>query len=210
MSFDASKPANDEKIRNLGTVIRANWLAIQQADSTFQPWAVNFVDRSTIVGSNTPTAITDVGQVYARNDGSETELFWQDDQSNELQLTTQGEIGTAGASGTRYRFRDFTYDGTFRYSYDVLPTAWANIDSLGNINSQFNVASCVLSGTGNYTITFDTAMNDANYVALGTVVGNSGIAVISAQSTTQVVITTYTAGGSAQIRNFNLLVVGGR
>jgi hypothetical protein len=42
--------------------------------------------------------------------------------------------------------------------------AWANIDGTnGNIRASGNIASVSRTGTGKYTVTFDTAMPDANY-----------------------------------------------
>jgi hypothetical protein len=49
--------------------------------------------------------------------------------------------------------------------------AWVNFDgttSPGTIRSSYNVSSVTKNGTGNYTVNFTTAMNDANYTTVGT------------------------------------------
>lgn len=49
--------------------------------------------------------------------------------------------------------------------------AWVNFNgttSPGTIRSSYNVSSVTKNGTGNYTVNFATAMNDANYTTVGT------------------------------------------
>lgn len=45
--------------------------------------------------------------------------------------------------------------------------AFVNFDGSGNIRSSGNIASVAKNGTGDYTITFTTAMPDANYTISG-------------------------------------------
>lgn len=46
--------------------------------------------------------------------------------------------------------------------------AWVNFaGSTGTINNSFNVSSITRNGTGDYTISFTTAMPNANYVTTG-------------------------------------------
>jgi hypothetical protein len=47
--------------------------------------------------------------------------------------------------------------------------AWINFNGTGTISprADFNVATLTDNGVGDYTITFDTAMPDANYAASG-------------------------------------------
>ena len=48
--------------------------------------------------------------------------------------------------------------------------AWVNFNGTGTvaIRSAFNVTSITDNGTGNYTLNFTAAMDDANYAVLGT------------------------------------------
>ena len=54
--------------------------------------------------------------------------------------------------------------------------AWVNFNGITSpyaIRASFNVSSITRNSTGNYTITFTTAMPDANYVVSGSDVGGS-------------------------------------
>lgn len=46
--------------------------------------------------------------------------------------------------------------------------AWVNFDPDGTINSDYNVSTITDTGTGDWTINFDTALTDANYTVVGT------------------------------------------
>jgi hypothetical protein len=69
--------------------------------------------------------------------------------------------------------------------------AWIKFQPTGTILSSFNVSSVTRNATGTYTISFTTAMVDANYYAGVTSVGTIGIGSINATftpTTTQVAI----------------------
>jgi hypothetical protein len=55
--------------------------------------------------------------------------------------------------------------------------AWVNFNGTGTvaIRASGNVSSITDNGTGDYTVNFTTAMPDANYGAVGTVGGTSGV-----------------------------------
>lgn len=138
MAWDNTKPTNTEKIRNLGTVIRANWEAIEENDTgvkatSLNQWAVHLVDRSTIGGSNTPTAIADVGILYCRTISGANQLFFENENGAETQLTfaTAPSIGANG--------------------YTVLP---------GGVTLQWFTFSLP---SGNTTVTYPTALTSAIY-----------------------------------------------
>tara|TARA_R110000787_G_scaffold284738_1_gene398812 strand:+ start:15351 stop:15731 length:381 start_codon:yes stop_codon:yes gene_type:complete len=56
--------------------------------------------------------------------------------------------------------------------------AWVNFNGTGTpaIRASFNISSITDNGTGNYTISFTTAMSDANYVVSGqgSIIGTDG------------------------------------
>ncbi len=54
--------------------------------------------------------------------------------------------------------------------------AWVNFDGTGTpaIRASGNVSSITDNGTGDYTVNFTTAMQDANYAVVGTTVGVTG------------------------------------
>lgn len=105
MAWSASTPSNSTKIRNYPTVLTNNWQAIEENDSgvvadSLNQWVVHLIDRSTIGGSNTPSRLDNVNQLYTRNDGSTNQLFMLDSENpaNEIQLTRSTEV-TVGATG---------------------------------------------------------------------------------------------------------------
>ena len=101
MVWDITQPTDTTKIRNLGVVIRPNWQAIQEADSTFKPYAVNFDNRTPLPVSNDPTAIADAYILYCKDDvAGNPELFGIDASSNILQFTK----GAASLANSGYTF----------------------------------------------------------------------------------------------------------
>ena len=78
MTFDASQPANTTKIRNLGTVIRPNWEAIEQGDDSFIPYSLNLYDRSNgpPPASDDPDYLEAAYKLYCKQDDEgNPELF---------------------------------------------------------------------------------------------------------------------------------------
>jgi len=93
--------------------------------------------------------------------------------------------------------------------------AWVNFNGTGTvgtnqtINASGNVASVFKNSAGNYTVTFSTAMADANYAAVAgmndasfTVSTNSGT-----KTASSFVVTTYQPGGTGPTDSSNISVV---
>lgn len=100
MAWDLTQPTNTTKIRNLGVVIRPNWQAIETADSTFQPDALNLTDRDAASLSSDPTAISTAVITYCKKDpNGNPELFSIDPSSNVVQLT-RGAVNAAATGHT--------------------------------------------------------------------------------------------------------------
>ena len=70
MAFDKTKPANTTKLRNVGEVIRPNGNAIDTADATFKPHAINLIDRTAEGLAVDPTDISDATILYSKQDGA--------------------------------------------------------------------------------------------------------------------------------------------
>ena len=70
--------------------------------------------------------------------------------------------------------------------------AWVNFNGTGTvaIRRAFNVSSITDNGTGNYTITFTTAMVDANYTAVGNAMS------IAVSANRRLAVTTQEVGSS--------------
>jgi hypothetical protein len=88
VTFDKTRPTNTEKIRDLGTVIRPNWEAIEEAQSSFRPYAVNNVDRTAEpIAPEDPVAIANTLISFCKEDaGGTPRLFTIDPGSNILQV----------------------------------------------------------------------------------------------------------------------------
>lgn len=101
-----------------------------------------------------------------------------DGYHNVIHMTQQAPSGALAATGRGYvkssasRIHQFYMDDTGA-EYQITPTmpirASVNFNGTGavgaqTIRSQFNVASVTKTASGTYTITFTTAMPDANYI----------------------------------------------
>lgn len=110
-----------------------------------------------------------------------------DGYHNIVHLTQQAPSGALAATGRLYakssagRIHCFYMDDTGA-EYQISPAApiraMVNFNGIGaigaqTIRSQFNVTSVTKTATGKYTITFTTAMPDANYVVMATGMRNS-------------------------------------
>ena len=84
---------------------------------------------------------------------------------NDTTLLTSANIGTAQlVNGSVIASKLGTTEQT------RIAKAWVNFNgttSPGTIRSSYNVSSVTKNGTGDYTITFTTAMSDANYSISG-------------------------------------------
>ena len=88
MALDASQPTNTVKIRDISADIRPNWVAIQNADSSFQPQAINFTDRTIASLPVNPTAISGAYITFCKTDTlGNSELFGINANSEVIQFT---------------------------------------------------------------------------------------------------------------------------
>lgn len=150
MVWDKTEPTNSTKLRNLGIVIRPNWLAIEEADSSFQPDAMILTDRTPLGVSNDPTAAVSGGTsrgngytLYCKQDSSgDQQLYGIDPSSNIIQFTSGAP--TLAATGRVF-----------------LP---------GGILMQWNTGPASSGGT----VTFPVAFSSTPYYVNFTVTGSSG------------------------------------
>lgn len=88
MAFDTTQPTDTTKLRLVGNVIRPNWVAIQDGESTFKPIAINLNNRTVSGPTNDPTAIANTFIVYSKEDaGGNPELYGINESSQVTQLT---------------------------------------------------------------------------------------------------------------------------
>ena len=185
MSYDKTQPTDTTKIRNLGTVIRPNWVAIEEGDSSFKPYALNLQDRTPLAESNDPTNISGSSIVYVKQDGAgNPELYAEDEDANIIQLT---EAGRLGGPSTDLKLNEFRFgSSTTDYGRNNIIGAYVRWNSSGTALSSFG---CSISkvATGVYEITLSEARNNTNYVPVATPQneGNVRLVKISIQSTTK-------------------------
>jgi hypothetical protein len=106
-----------------------------------------------------PAADGSAGQVLSTNG------------SGALSWTTADPLGSAAAvSGTSFQFNSGY--GSVATAYGC--RAWVNFNGISTvaIRASGNVSSITDNGTGTYTVNFTTAMPDANYCALGSIIGS--------------------------------------
>lgn len=172
MAFDKTQPTDTTKIRNLGTVIRPNWVAIEEGGSTFKPYATNYQTRTDLGVSNDPSAISGASIAYCKDDADgNAELYAINENSDVVQLTRGGiNIAASGhtvlpgglilnwgtATGTS---ANVTFDRAFTSSaYSITVTS---------LNSDANATATVsaLSTTG--ATLKSTNVNALYYMAIG-------------------------------------------
>lgn len=150
MVWDKTEPTNSTKLRNLGIVIRPNWLAIEEADSSFQPDGLIMTDRTPLGVANDPTAAVSGGTsrgngytLFCKQDASgDQQLYGIDPSSNIIQFTSGAP--TLAATGRVF-----------------LP---------GGILMQWNTGPASSGGT----VTFPVAFSATPYYVNFTVTGSSG------------------------------------
>lgn len=139
MAWDKTQPTNTTKLRNLGVVIRPNWDAIETADSTFIPEALNLTDRTAAGLPNDPTAITDAMIAYSKQDGSgNPQLYAIDPSSTITQLT--------GGSQTEATKGHLLLPGGIKIN-------WGSITSTGSTPKAENFESAFSSAVYSISVT---------------------------------------------------------
>jgi len=97
-AWDKSQPQDTTKLRRLGIVTRPNWEAIESADATFLPQALNLADRNAAGVPADPTAIPKSVILYSKQDGAgKPQLYSIDPDSNIFAFT--GNKVTEGVNG---------------------------------------------------------------------------------------------------------------
>ena len=240
MVWNKEKPSDQERIHDIGSVIRPNWKAIEQASDSdtdaqkLKLWAVNLVDRSqpVVTGPASPSKIGDnaaannaeAGQVYCHNDGTFNELFFigYDVTANEIQLTKDNRIGTSaqGVNASNLMFDSTT--PVMTYGINQMISATGTFSSLGvlvqGVNMGKNAAPHPDTGEYRVDVLADVLLN-VNYKIIATVLAASGatlrnIHVLSKPAPvpgTKTAIRLKIRGSSASHnQQFDIIIVGGR
>lgn len=170
MAFDNTQPTDTTKIRNLGVVIRPNWVAIEEAESTFRPYAINLQNRTPLPDDNDPATIADTSIIYCKDDAAANpEAFHKDGSGNIVQLTQAGKLGS---SSTDLIGNTFTLGSTSiglnnsivawgRFNYNAANPLATRVTF---VNSSGLNTSITYTGVGQYTFTLSPALTNSNYL----------------------------------------------
>jgi len=209
MAFDKAEPQDTTKIRNLGIVIRPNWVAIEQGEDTFRPLSVNLQNRTPDAVANDPGTLADTSKVYVKDDGDGVpEAFIKDGSGNITQVSDGGRLGGPSTDFTlnTMRFESGTID------YDVNNIVAASI-RWNNAGSSLFSSGCSIAkiATGQYRVTFTTPRANTNYVPVSTPFneGNTRLFKIGDLTTTDFIIYGYNESNSARDVGGFCHIVGG-
>jgi len=162
MAFVPGEPQDTTKIRDLGAVIRPNWSAIQTADSSFKPYAINLIERTSAGQPADPTAIADTFIIFSKDDGANAEFYGIDEASNVIQLSQDGSMGS---SSTSIAASSITFDAaSFSCDNRNLVTAWGYFNSGGVFQHGQNMATAAMPNpsTGVYNVETTAVFTTAN------------------------------------------------
>jgi hypothetical protein len=210
MAFNKAEPQDTTKIRNLGVVIRPNWVAIEEADSSFRPYALNLQNRTPLVVANNPATIAGTSIGYVKNDSAgNPEAYLKDGSGNIVQMTVGGRIGgpTTNYTINTFRFKATTFD----YGRNNITNAMLSWNAAGTGLTLFD-ATIVKVSTGFYRVTMTTARATANYWPMVTLQGTGTevrVPKINIESSSQFTITIVNESASLRDNAGYCVVVGG-
>jgi len=212
MAYDKTQPTDTTKIRNLGVVIRPNWVAIEDGDDTFRPLAVNLQNRTPSASPNDPVLLADTSKLYCKDDGSGVaETFDMDAAGNIIQMT---EAGKLGSQNTGIYTNSISFDGgTSAFTKILQPSGWLISNSAGVLQSGSGDLTVSRDSAGLYTIGFVVAPATTTFVGFAIPQNTSGRRSISCQqyTATEFKVRIYSnSTGSNEDEPFQVIVFGGR
>lgn len=172
MAWDKSLPANSTKIRNAPPPITNNWDAIESADATFKPVALNLDNRTPLGVTNDPAAIADAVLAYSKEDASgDPQLYAIDPSSVITQLSgtsfsaiVNGSLTIAGGLIIKWGKTSGTSGvKTFPVAF---PTSALNVQvTIIDNNARYGSIKTI-TRTG-FTFTPDSPASNIYYIAIG-------------------------------------------
>lgn len=173
--FDKTQPTDTTKLRNLGTVIRPNWEAIQEASASFMPEALNLADRTALGVPNNPTAIADSVIVYSKQDGAGKPQAYTIDPDSVISQLTGGSVSSSANAGTA--------GGVIKKVVIFVGTTKLILYS-GTTGVIASAATKTVTFPENYTTiyTATATANDGNAVAVSVIKGSTGLTIRTANA----------------------------
>ena len=100
-TYDTATPAGDDDPAEADDRMRETKAAVQERENVDHYWPLTGTEVSdadagehrkvTLRVGSAPTAVADKGFVYAKDVGGKAELFYRDEDGNEIQLTSKGQ-----------------------------------------------------------------------------------------------------------------------
>lgn len=154
---------------------------------------------------------TQIAQIQMRRD---TAANWTSEDptlaNGEWGLETDTKKIKIGDGSTSWSSLDYYIEN------DKLCTAWVNFNGTGTvaIRDSYNVSSITDNGTGDYTINFDTAMDNTNYVSTPSA-GEQGVTLGITQEISKTLsayrfISVQTSSAGQDSSTCNVLIFGGK
>jgi len=218
MTWDITTPANNEKIRNLGTVGRAHWEAIQNADLDgpvfLQYRSLQIGDRTALGVAVDPAVAASTAYIYSKNDVAPAaglqELFIRDAASNIMQVTNDGSLGSIA---TKLQADSVSFDGTRTFNENNMVAAWGYCLANGTFQFGAGVASVTkLAGNGHYQVNFTAGvlLTDEYAIVASSQDTQCGVSGNPITTTEAFIHTRTTNSGTLVDANFYFIVAGGQ
>ncbi len=220
MAFDKDKPAATTSLRASNPEMLANNSALETAlgaNHEFSTGGSNTGNHESIVlieAANLGTGATGLPILGAQTTGGKAELTFTDEDDNDIQITSAGNILSASLDSKDED--DMSSDSathtatqqSIKAYVDVLAVkAWGNVGSNGVLDDGFNVSTAKAS-TGTYTITFDVNFTSTDYAITPSRIATAGSAHASNFSQGVCTISTRDSAGSLVDSAFTFIAIG--
>lgn len=208
MTWDPNLPTGTTPFSQVPGILTDNFNALEDGVVPYQK--IHLAD----LGGD-PTPVSGFGDAYTKLSGSYVEFFYENDNSNIVQLTSEGKIGT---TSTNYLADTISFDGVNTYNENNMIVARADISAAGAATNTLNISSSSKSGANIYTINVAAdVLSTANYQVMLTLRGSPGARIVPtvvtkpapvASTVTAITTAIIASGGSLTTNNFSILVIG--
>lgn len=162
MVWNASRPADSDRIRLSAGLIRDNWQAIETGTVPYDTLSLqNQASFPSLVGHNRLYG-------YTNPTSGQVELFSINPANQGVFLTEGGRIGSINQNAifANTQTTSFTL-GNIPNPQAAFCTAWVTFESDGTILQSYNVASITKGTTGFYRINLPFTLSTKDYCAVG-------------------------------------------
>ena len=169
MVFNAALPADETKIRDIGVVIRPNWAAINTADETFAPAAINLSNQGGALG-----AFATQYRLFSDSDATTayTELFGVNSNGDVQQITngspTKAATGSTFLPGGLVLAWGQSATGAVAITIAAMTTIYqvvATVNDTSPTPGDRNIA--INSKAGNQFTVYSSSSGQVNWIAIG-------------------------------------------